>query len=443
VAADERAHAFHRVATDQLFCVVLPPIIQRIETTMAEREENQFDANQVRRAAMRAGAKMEGAKTPSRSKHFAKVESDLRRQLRELEQADSQHADVVELLQPMRDFLKIFIRKRLEVDPARLQTDVDRIMALGLSGRDLSMEGSGTILHTAAEAGQADAIHGWLQLLAAGNDSDSDDDGSQLANARSSPVVDHAVEKGKRVTVVETSSPHFGNCGIVTSVLLRAGLVNIAFDDGTSSRLKLDHVRRHDQKTDAEMESERAYLLYAPGPMKYERLGAVHIDARSPNGSTPLYAAAYAGHVDVVAVLLQGKADVHAARDDGCTAMHAAARNGHMKVVEALVEGGADLSRPGKRGLTPLCMLVAGSQRAKLLAEAKDAKVVAFAQRTAEAQTVAGEPMNAEEFHSGQAHMKEKAEAWSKMTNLEQTVRQFLEIGRLVRCRNAIGVEVR
>ena len=409
---------------------------------MAEREENQFDANQVRRAAMRAGAKMEGAKTPSRSKHFAQVESDLRRQLQELEQADSQHADVVEQLQPMRDFLEIFIRKRLEVDPARLQTDVDRIMALGLSGKDLSMEGSGTILHTAAEAGQADAIRGWLQLLAAGNDSDSDDDGSQLPNARSSPVDDEGY-KGNRVAVVETSSPHFGNCGIVTSVSLRAGLLNIAFDDGTSSQLKSDHVRRHDQKTDAEMESERAYLFHAPGPMKYERLGAVHIDARSPNGATPLYAAAYTGHVDVVALLLQEKADVHAARDDGCTPMHAAARNGHIKVVEALVAGGADLSRPGKRGLTPLCMLVAGLQRAKLLAEAKDAEVVAFEQRTAEAQTMAGEPMNTEEFHSRQTHMKEKAEAWTKMANLEQTVRQFLEIGRLVRCQNAIGVELR
>jgi ankyrin repeat protein len=402
---------------------------------MAEREENQFETNQVRRAAMQAGAKMEGAKTKSRSKHFAKIESDLRRQLHELEQADSRHADVMEQLQPMRDFLKIFIRKRLEVDPAKLQADVDRLLALGLNGKDLSMEGSGTILHTAAEAGQADAVRGWLQLLAGGDDSDSDDDNSQPANVRSSTVEEY---KGKRVAVVETSSPHFGHCGIVTSVSLRTGLMNVAFDDGTSSRLKSDHVRRHDQKTDAEIESERAYLLYAPGPMKHERLGAVHIDARSPNGATPLYAAAYAGHVDVVALLLQGRADVHAARDDGCTAMHAAARNGHCAVVEALVEGGADLSRPGRHGITPLCMLVAGLQRARLRTEANDAKVVAFA-----AQTAAGEPMNAREFHSGQAHMREKAEAWTKMQNLEQTLHQFLEIGRQVRCRNAVGVSKR
>ena len=398
---------------------------------MAEREENQFEANQVRRAAMQAGAKMAGAKTKSRSKHFAQIESDLRRQLRELEQADSEHADIVEQLQPMHDFLQVFIRKRLELDPAKLQADVDRVLALGLNGKDLSMEGSGTILHTAAEAGQADAIDGWLQLLAGGDDSDSDDDDSQLANVRSSSVIDEEY-KGKRVAVVETSSPQFGNCGIVTSVSLRTRLVSVAFDDGTSSRLKSDHIRLHDQKTDAEIESERAYLLCAPGPTKYERLGAVHIDARSPNGATPLYAAAYAGHVDVVALLLREKADVHATRDDGCTAMHAAARNGHCNVVEALVEGGADLSPPGKRGITPLCMLVANLQRARLRAEANDAKVAAFAQRTADAQTAAGEPMKAKEFHSGQAHMKEKAEAWTKVHNLEQTLQQFLEVGRQV-----------
>ena len=104
----------------------------------------------------------------------------------------------------------------------KLQADVDRLLALGLNGKDLSMEGSGAVLHTAAEAGQADAIHGWLQLLAGGNGSDSDDDGSQLANVRRSSVIDED-HKDKQVAVVETSSPHFGNCGIVTSVSLRTG----------------------------------------------------------------------------------------------------------------------------------------------------------------------------------------------------------------------------
>ena len=415
-----RAHALCRVATDQLSGVVLPPIIQRIENTLAEREENRFEASQVRRAAMQAGAKVEGAKSQTRSKHFAKIEKDLRTQLRELEQADSRHADMMEQLQPLRDFLKALIRTRLEVDPAKLQIDVDRMLALGLNGKDLSMEGSGTILHTAAEAGQTDAIRGWLQLLAGGDTSDSDDDDTH-------PVV----LKGTRVAVVETSSPHFGNGGIVMSVS-RTGLVNVAFDDGTSSRLQSDHVVPDDQKTDAEVESERAYLLHARGPLKYERLGAVHIDARSPNGATPLYAAAYAGHVNVVALLLQEKADVNAARDDGCTAMHAAARNGHCEVVEALVEGGADLNRPAKRGVTPLCMLLAGLERARLCAEAKAAPAAGFAQRPAEAQAAAPKPMSAKEFGSGQALVKESADAWTKVHRLEQTLRQFVDIGRQV-----------
>ena len=410
----------HPVATDQLSCVVLPPIIQRIDNTLAEREEIRFEASQVRRAAMQAGAKVENAKSQTRSKHFAKIEKDLRTQLRELEEADSHHADMMEQLQPLRDFLEALIRTRLKVDPAKLQIDVDRMLALGLNGKDLSTEGSGTILHTAAEAGHTDAIRGWLQLLAGGNSSDSDDDDTH-------PVV----LKGTRVAVVETSSPHFGNGGIVTSVS-RAGLVNVAFDDGTSSRLKSDHVVRDDQKTDAEMESERAYLLHAPGPLKYERLGAVHIDARSPNGATPLYAAAYAGHLNVVALLLSEKADVHAARDDGCTAMHAAARNGHYEVVETLVDGGGDLNRPAKRGVTPLCMMLAGLERARLCAETKAAPAARFAQRTAAAQAEASKPMSANEFGSGQALSKESADAWTKVHRLEQTLRKFVDIGRNV-----------
>lgn len=430
--ADMPALASRCMVTDQLSCVVLPPIIQRIETTVAEREENRFEANQVRRAAVQAGAKMEGAKTQSRSKHFAKIENELRRQLHELEQLDSNHADAMEQLEPLRDFLRQLIRTRLEVDPARLQTDVDRMLSLGLNGKDLSMEGSGTILHTAAEAGQTDAIRGWLQHIAGrshGDGSDSDRDDAQLVDAR--PAIDENC-KGKRVVVVDESSPHFGIRGIVTAVSLRTGVVHVAFDDGVSSRMKVDDVRRNDHKTDADIESEQVCQLYAPSPVKHERLGAVHIDARSPNGATPLYAAAYAGHRDVVTLLLREKADVHATRDDGCTPMHAAARNGHCGVVEALIEGGADLSRPGKRGVTPLCMLAAALKRARLCAEAKDAQVADFAQRTAAAKATAGQPMSANEFCVGQAHMEEKAEALKTMNNLEHTLQQFLVVGRTV-----------
>jgi hypothetical protein len=85
-------------SVDQLSQVVLPPIVEALENTLAEREETLFEANTVRRKAMQAGASTEGAKTQSRSKHFARIEQDLRKQLRELEQADARHADAVEQL---------------------------------------------------------------------------------------------------------------------------------------------------------------------------------------------------------------------------------------------------------------------------------------------------------------------------------------------------------
>ena len=416
-------------SVDQLSQMVLPPIVEALENTIAEREEVLFEVNAVRRKAMQAGASMEGAKTQSRSKHFARIERELRTSLQELEQADARHADAVEQLVPLRDFIRQIIKRRLIVDPTALRYDTDSMLALGVNGADLSMEGSGTILHTAAEAGQLDAIEGWLQHLAMGDDSasdSSDDEHRPMGYGR--PSTAEKEYEGKWVAVKEISSPHFGKRGMATAVSLRIGLIQVAFEDGTNSKLKVEYVHRDDQKTDAEIAAEKAYLANAIGPKKHERLGAIHIDARSPNGATPLYAAAYAGHLKVVELLLQEKADVHAARDDGCTPLHAASRNGHCDVVEALVEGGANMSQAGKRGVTPLCMAVAGLQRAQLRAAAKDVKGAAFIKHANEL-AAKGKPMGLDELNRGSVQIEAKNKGWADLEKYERTLNEFMWIG--------------
>src|SRR6185436_4366211 len=71
-------------------------------------------------------------------------------------------------------------------------------------------------------------------------------------------------------------------------------------------------------------------------------------DARDAHGSTPLHAAAARGHLDVVRLLLQYRADPNA-RDagDNALALHFAAGGGHIETVRALLDAGADVHGHG------------------------------------------------------------------------------------------------
>jgi ankyrin repeat protein len=68
------------------------------------------------------------------------------------------------------------------------------------------------------------------------------------------------------------------------------------------------------------------------------------VDKACTNGATPLYIAAYNGHLGAVEVLLD-KSDMDTARTDGATSLHAAARNGHAGVVKALLGKGANVDK--------------------------------------------------------------------------------------------------
>ncbi len=61
--------------------------------------------------------------------------------------------------------------------------------------------------------------------------------------------------------------------------------------------------------------------------------------------------AAEAGHADIVALLLDAGADVHAATKDGWTALHSAAAGGYEAVIGTLVRRGARVA-----GATRVCV---------------------------------------------------------------------------------------
>jgi ankyrin repeat protein len=81
------------------------------------------------------------------------------------------------------------------------------------------------------------------------------------------------------------------------------------------------------------------------------------VDARDSDASTPLHCAAWKGHVDVAAVLLEFGADIQARNENGHwgdTPLHAAAHGNQRAVAELLIDRGADIHALNAGGRTPL-----------------------------------------------------------------------------------------
>ncbi|CAK0884958.1 unnamed protein product [Prorocentrum cordatum] len=78
-------------------------------------------------------------------------------------------------------------------------------------------------------------------------------------------------------------------------------------------------------------------------------------NSRKDDGATPIFhAPARMGSVGTCEVLLRARADANLCRGDGVSPLLMAAQQGHLKVVDCLLRGGADPNLQSKSGSTPL-----------------------------------------------------------------------------------------
>jgi len=82
------------------------------------------------------------------------------------------------------------------------------------------------------------------------------------------------------------------------------------------------------------------------------------VHAKAFDSRTALHLVAWNRYSNVVKVLLEADADVHATDQDGWTPLHCATSRGNTSMVAALLAHGASPTTPILLGVTPLCMAV-------------------------------------------------------------------------------------
>jgi ankyrin repeat protein len=78
----------------------------------------------------------------------------------------------------------------------------------------------------------------------------------------------------------------------------------------------------------------------------------VNFSTEGGGGRTAIYMAAMEGHLEVVNILIDARADVDKVRTDGCSPLFTAAGNGHLEVVKALAGAKADVNKTARDGST-------------------------------------------------------------------------------------------
>ncbi|XP_064647015.1 serine/threonine-protein phosphatase 6 regulatory ankyrin repeat subunit B-like, partial [Lineus longissimus] len=84
------------------------------------------------------------------------------------------------------------------------------------------------------------------------------------------------------------------------------------------------------------------------------------VHATDNEGRSPLSYAAQGGNIDVVRLLIENKADVHATDNEGRSPLSYAAEGGNIDVVRLLIENKADVHATDKKGSSPLSYAARG-----------------------------------------------------------------------------------
>lgn len=93
------------------------------------------------------------------------------------------------------------------------------------------------------------------------------------------------------------------------------------------------------------------------------------IDSASDESITPLIASSSEGHVEIVKMLIDVKANVNAQDKDQTNSLMAAAARGHTDIVEALLKAGSDVNEQNVDGHTALMFAYNGKNQVEVLWE--------------------------------------------------------------------------
>ena len=130
-------------------------------------------------------------------------------------------------------------------------------------------------------------------------------------------------------------------------------IFHVAKDEEAAAALKRKHQREYAAPIDR---LARAIVLGdVEAARRFLRRNPARLDAPRPQGgSTPLAEASLHGRLEIVRLLLELGADVHARNNDGNTPLHVAAFLCRKQIVELLLENGASATRENERGETPI-----------------------------------------------------------------------------------------